>query len=273
VVASEETQGDAAKGEEGFDNTSSLQDALDGNVLPKTILKDAYDAMQLFHDKLVKEGELRGLIGPRDTTILWERHILNSAAVVPFVTEALQHQQVTTGVADLGSGGGFPGIVIASCLRDVPVTLIEPMERRIQWLSEVVDLLELDNVSLLRARAEELVPASIAHPGTPTEQQAVRFGNAEHEHRGASQPPAEYSQRFNVVSCRAVAPMRKLAPLALPLLVPGGQLVALKGRSAPQELAKALPMIKKAKGFRSRVLEAPVGEGLESTHVVIVEKR
>jgi 16S rRNA (guanine527-N7)-methyltransferase len=272
VVASEETQGDAGKGE-GFDSTSSLQDALDGNVLPKKILKDAYDAMQLFHDKLVQEGELRGLIGPRDTPILWERHILNSAAVVPFVTEALRRQQVTSGVADLGSGGGFPGIVIASCLRDVPVTLIEPMERRIQWLSEVVDLLELDNVTLLRARAEELVPASTAHPDTSTEQHTAHSGNAEHDHRGPSQPPAGSSQRFNVVTCRAVAPMRKLAPLALPLLVPGGQLVALKGRSAPQELAKALPMIKKAKGFRSRVLEAPVGEGLEPTHVVIVEKR
>jgi 16S rRNA (guanine527-N7)-methyltransferase len=78
---------------------------------------------------------------------------------------------------------------------------------------------------------------------------------------------------FSVVTCRAVAPMRKLAPLALPLLVPGGQLIALKGRTASIELEKAQSAIKKAKGIHAQVCEAAVGPGLEDTHVVIVSKR
>lgn len=271
MVASEDTLGENRRGE-GLVDPAMPIDALDGSDLPQRILQDAYESMRLFHDKLMKEGELRGLIGPRDTPILWERHILNSAAVVPFVQKALSRQHVTGGVADLGSGGGFPGIVIASCLRETPVTFIEPMERRIQWLSEVVDLLSLDNVTLLRARAED-VPLQKKTQGSEGSRRLTATANnaAQVDHDGRK--PDVCSSLFNVVTCRAVAPMRKLAPLALPLLVPGGQLVALKGRSAPQELEKAQGAIKKARGFRAEVIEAPVGEGLEATHVVTVDKR
>src|SRR5690606_8006167 len=107
-----------------------------------------YDQVAAFADKLRAEGELRGLIGPREVPRLWERHILNSAAVVPHLAQA-------GSVADVGSGAGLPGIVIAVMRPDVEVVLIEPMERRTAWLTEVSEDLGLTNVQVKRGRAEE----------------------------------------------------------------------------------------------------------------------
>lgn len=219
-----------------------MVDQLEGSPLLAQVLGDALEPLSLFHMKLEREGELRGLIGPRDVDILWERHILNSAAVVPFVTEALgaEDWKSTQGtLADVGSGGGFPGIIIAACLSQVDIALIEPMERRVEWLNEVVEELDLDNVSVVRARAEEV----------------------------------QQGEGFDVVTCRAVAPMRKLAGFTLPLVKHGGRLIALKGRSAQEEIDKGMKMILRAKGKNPRVVEAPVASGLEPTHVVIVDKK
>ena len=115
------------------DNTQETIDELENSPLLSEVLGDALDKCKMFHVKLQKEGLLRGLVGPRDMSILWERHILNSAAVVPFIKEAIKKSKKKS-IADVGSGGGFPGIVIAACLPDCDVTLIEPMERRVLWL-------------------------------------------------------------------------------------------------------------------------------------------
>lgn len=220
-----------------------MVDKLNGSPVLEQVLGDALRPLTMFHVKLEREGEPRGLIGPRDVDIIWERHILNSAAVVPFVVDALKggdRAEVAGHVADVGSGGGFPGVVIAACLPKVSVTLIEPMERRVEWLHEVVDELGLSNAHVVRARAEDV--------RTP--------------HGG-----------FDVVTCRAVAPMRKLVGFTMPLLRHGGRLVALKGRSAQQEIDGGMKMIQKAKGVNPRVVEAPVGPGLEPTHVVLVDRK
>lgn len=220
-----------------------MADELDGSPILQATLGDALPVLERFHAKLEAEGELKGLIGPRDVSILWERHILNSAAIVPFIKDALGEDRVEGrkkgSIADIGSGGGFPGIVVAAMIPNVPVTLVEPMERRVEWLQECVDEFGLGNVTVLRARAEE-VPVK---PG------------------------------FDVVTCRAVAPMTKLSGWTLPLVRPHGHLVALKGRSAQAEIDKAAKESRKNGGLNPRVYEAPVAEGLEPTHVVIVDKR
>jgi len=222
-----------------------MADELNGSPILKEVLGDALPKLEVFHAKLEQEGELRGLIGPRDVDIIWERHILNSAAIVPFIREATDGMRFKT-VADVGSGGGFPGIVAAACLPDHEFTLIEPMERRIEWLKECVDEMELGNVSIVRARSEEVIAA-------------LRKDRGMHP--------------YAVVTCRAVAPMTKLSGWTLPLLKPQGRLVALKGRSAQAEIDKASKMIAKYKGVRPRVVEAPVGPGLEPTHVVLVDRK
>jgi len=102
-----------------------------------------------FARMLEEEGELRGLLGPRDMERIWSRHLVNSAAVLDFLPRRGQ-------VLDIGSGAGLPGIVIAVCRPDLDVHLAEPMTRRCEWLADVVDALGLDNTTIHQARAEEL---------------------------------------------------------------------------------------------------------------------
>lgn len=230
---------------ETSESVEPVVDQLDGSPVLAEVLGDALGKLEVFHDKLMREGEPRGLIGPRDVPIVWERHILNSAAIVPFVVEATDGERFKT-VADIGSGGGFPGIVAAACLPDHRFTLIEPMERRVEWLRECVTEMGLENVTVMRARSEEVIAS-------------MRKNRGMHP--------------FAVVTCRAVAPMTKLSGWTLPLLKPHGRLVALKGRSAQAEIDKAAKEIAKRGGLRPRVVDAEVGPGLEPTHVVLVDKR
>ncbi|WEV46715.1 16S rRNA (guanine(527)-N(7))-methyltransferase RsmG [Bifidobacterium sp. ESL0690] len=228
-----------------MDTEIHTDEALEQSTLLQDIFGDVFPKMKVFKEKLAKEGEERGIIGPRDVDIIWERHILNSAAIVPFIESSTDGERFKT-VADVGTGGGFPGIVVAACLPDHEVTLIEPMERRVEWLDECVDELELGNVQVVRARAEEYIKAL---------------------KRDRSLHP------FAVVTSRAVAPMTKLSGWTFPLLKHGGQLIALKGRSASAEVRKAAKEIQKNGGRNPQVLEAPIADGFEPTHVVIVDKK
>jgi 16S rRNA (guanine527-N7)-methyltransferase len=190
-------------------------------------LGTAFPAVAAFHTMLADEGVLRGLIGPWEVPRLWERHLLNSAAVAPYLPSTGQ-------LVDVGSGAGLPGVVLAALLPEVEVVLVEPMERRVEWLTEVVGRLRLGNVVVRRGRAEEF--------------------------HGALEADA--------VTARAVAPLDRLARWTLPLLAPGGVLVALKGRQAAAEVDAARHVVRKLKGQPAEVLEAGTIDGLETTTVV-----
>jgi 16S rRNA (guanine527-N7)-methyltransferase len=144
----------------------------------------------------------RGLIGPRETARLWDRHLMNCAGVAELVPQR-------SSVIDLGSGAGLPGIVLAMLLPDSGVMLLEPMARRAAFLDECVQELALGNAEVRRARAEEMAGRLVA----------------------------------DVVTARAVAPMDRLAGLALGLVRPGGLVLAVKGAGAEQELAAARPVL------------------------------
>jgi len=147
---------------------------------------------------LTEQGPERGLIGPREVERLWERHLLNCALMVDGI-DALDHPATT--LADVGSGAGLPGVVIAIARPELQVTLIETMQRRTTWLQEVDAELGL-GIEVVRARAEEL-----------------------------------HGQRsFEVVTARAVAALDKLARWTLPLVADGGSLLAMKGSSAEGEV-------------------------------------
>ena len=188
----------------------------------------AFAGAERFAEMLAAEGELRGLVGPRELPRLWTRHIVNSAAVVPFLP-------ARGTVADVGSGAGFPGIVVALLRPDLEVVLIEIMERRIDWLGDVVDELDLDNVTLRRARAEEV------------------------------------RERFDVVTARAVANLTKLVRLTAPLLRQGGSLLALKGARAEAEAEAARHVVRKA-GLKPAIIHEVVTPGEELTKVVQVRR-
>lgn len=183
-------------------------------------------SLRTFTQKLAAEGELRGLIGPLELPRLWTRHVLNSALIAPIIGEGMR-------VADIGTGGGMPGLVLAIVRPDLHVRLIEPMERRCAWLSECIDDLGLDNAEVLRGRAEE------------------------------------YHDAFevDVVTARAVTALRKLIPLTVPLLKDGGETLFLKGTGVDAEIEAARKQISK---FKLRQVRVDVlGDGLlsETTRV------
>ncbi len=102
-----------------------------------------------YADLLATEGTLRGLIGPREVPRLWQRHLLNCAALADLIPEDAT-------VCDVGSGAGLPGLVLAIRRPDLRLTLVEPLLRRTTFLGEVVENLDLSNVEVLRTRADAL---------------------------------------------------------------------------------------------------------------------
>jgi 16S rRNA (guanine527-N7)-methyltransferase len=204
----------------------------------RTVFGGALPVLEAYAALLADAGVERGLIGPRETARLWERHLLNSAGPAGLLDAG-------STVVDLGSGAGLPGLVLAALRADVTFVLVEPLLRRSTFLTEAVGALALPNVEVCRARAEDL-----ARSGLP----------------GAGARPAD------AVVARAVAPLDRLAGWALPLLRPGGRLLALKGESAAAELAAATAAVRRAGGTAGQVVE--VGEAALHTaaRVVVVER-
>lgn len=179
-----------------------------------------------YTDNLATHGETLGLIGPLELPRLWSRHILNCALLAPLLTPGR--------VGDIGSGAGLPGIVLAIARPDVQFALIEPMERRVAWLEQQVSALELDNVEVFRARAED-----------------VRLYRA-----------------LDQVTSRAVSALKTLIPLSAPLVRDGGEIVALKGAGAEREIEAAEKAIRKYHLEGVEVIELGTEFGLEPTRVV-----
>ena len=109
----------------------------------------ALATLRLYADILASDGIDRGLIGPREVGRLWDRHLLNSAAIIDEVPPNAY-------LCDIGSGAGLPGLVLAIARPDIHVCLVEPLLRRASFLSEVADRMSLKNVEVIRSRAEEL---------------------------------------------------------------------------------------------------------------------
>ena len=189
------------------------------------------DVARAFTSNLVAQGEERGLIGPLELPRIWSRHILNCAIVAPLLKPGR--------VGDVGSGAGLPGLVLAIARPDVNFVLIEPMERRVAWLTEQVDELSLGNVSVVRDRAEDV---RLAEP-------------------------------LDQVTARAVSAFRKLIPLTAPLLRDGGELVLMKGAGAAAEVEAATKEMRKFRVHDVEVLT--LGEGVldDVTRVIRAQVR
>jgi 16S rRNA (guanine527-N7)-methyltransferase len=193
----------------------------------------AADRLAAYAELLATEGTLRGLIGPREVPRLWDRHLLNCA-----VLERLIPEEAT--VADIGTGAGLPGIVLALVRPDLQVALVEPLLRRTTFLQEAVEMLGCTNASVVRARAEDLTPA-----------------------RGGS-------VLYDVVASRAVAPLGKLAAWCLPLCAEGGLMLAMKGASAEEELASSEGELESLGAEEWHVHQLGVDELAQPTTVVSI---
>lgn len=180
----------------------------------RRVFSDALPTAEAFGALLATEATVRGLIGPREVPRLWDRHLLNCALVTDLVAPG-------SSVCDVGSGAGLPGLVMAIRRSDLQMTLVEPLLRRTRFLDEAVEALGLGNVTVVRARAEEL------------------HGN----------------EQFDVVTSRAVAPMDRLARWSLPLVRSGGLFLAMKGSSVQAELDAASAVIRTCRGRVEEIVE------------------
>jgi len=179
---------------------------------------DRIDVARQFTADLGLRGDELGLIGPLELPRLWSRHILNCALVAPLLKPGR--------VGDIGSGAGLPGLVLAIARPDVHMVLIEPMERRVDWLVSEAAELGLDNVTVIRARAEE------TRLDAPLDQ----------------------------VTARAVSSLSKLIPLTVPLVRSAGELLFMKGSRVTEELDAAAKVIRKAHLYDIEILV--LGEGI-----------
>ena len=188
------------------------------------VFPEASDALRAYAGWLAEADVERGLIGPREADRIWDRHLANCAALEELVPTGAS-------VIDIGSGAGLPGLVLAIVRPDLRVTLIEPLQRRCDFLAEVVADLGLA-VAIRRGRAQDV---------------AV--------------------ERADVVTARAVAPLAKLLTWALPLAAPGGVVLAMKGSSAQTEISQAGPQLA---GREADVLVCGAGYTQPPTTVVRV---
>lgn len=182
------------------------------------VFGERIDTARQFTADLAAWGEELGLIGPLELPRLWSRHIVNCGLVAPLLRPGR--------VGDIGSGAGLPGLVLAIARPDVTLILIEPMERRVEWLREESQRLGLTNVEVLRSRAED----------------------------------AKLSPWLDQATARAVSALSKLIPLTAPLVRSGGELLLLKGLSVGKEIEAAAKVIRKSR--LSDVEVMTLGEGL-----------
>jgi 16S rRNA (guanine527-N7)-methyltransferase len=161
---------------------------------------------------------------------LWDRHLLNCAVVA----ELLPERGV---LVDIGAGAGLPGVVLALLRPSVRVILLEPLLRRSVFLEECVAELGLANATVVRARAEEKAAAHI---------------------------------KADFATARAVAPLDRLVGWAAPLVRAGGELLAIKGQSADEEIVAARPVLSRLGVRSAEVLEVGHGRVVNATTVVRV---
>jgi 16S rRNA (guanine527-N7)-methyltransferase len=179
---------------------------------------DRMEVARAFTRDLAQYGEELGLIGPLEAERLWSRHVVNCVLMAPLLRPGR--------VGDVGSGAGLPGLVLAIARPDAHLVLIEPMERRTDWLTAESERLGLDNVRVLRGRAEDIRPEPL----------------------------------LDQVTARAVSALSKLVPLCAPLLKPGGEMLFMKGARVGDEVVAAEKALRKARIREPEVLV--LGEGI-----------
>ncbi len=201
---------------------------------PADLARELYGAqfplLNRYVDILGSTGVSWGLLGPREADRMWDRHILNSAALSGLIA-------AESAVADVGSGAGLPGIPLAVLRPDLRITLIEPLLRRSNFLTQTVEELQLaDRVEVVRSRAED------------------------------------HHQTYDVVVARALAPLARLIGWCNALRAPGGVILALKGSSVAAEVTAAKRELEAAR-LKAEVLKARAHRDVEPATVVRLSDR
>lgn len=189
---------------------------------------DQIELARGFAQRLAKDSETFGLLGPRELPRIWSRHVINSGLLAELVPDGSK-------VVDVGSGAGLPGIPMAIAQPMAQFTLVEPMERRANWLNQVVQDLGITNVRVLRARAEDVVETD-----------------------------------FDLATARAVAALDKLLKMLTPLIKDSREktVIAMKGSKAQEEIAEAAKRIAQLGYSQPEIITLGLNKAPETATVV-----
>ena len=174
-----------------------------------------------------KVMNLTAIEGERDTA---ELHFLDSAFLIK------DHDLKSASIADIGTGAGFPGLVLKILLPESKVLLVDSLDKRVRFLQEVCEELDLKDITCMHSRAEEL--------------------------------PKEYRGSFDLVTSRAVARMRVLSELCLPYVRQGGAFIAMKGPDCSEEIQEAANAIRKLGGKPAKIIDYTIPD-CDVTHSLV----
>lgn len=171
---------------------------------------EALERLEFLATCLIEENSRQNLISKPSENQIWQRHIADSAQLLRFVPRETWQNGKASGWLDLGTGAGFPGLVIAAIAPNLPVFLVESRRRRVEWLEQMVSEMGLKNCEVLGSRMETIDPFPV-----------------------------------EIISGRAFAPLEKLLRLSAPFSTAATRYLLPKGRSAAQELAQMPESTKK----------------------------
>ena len=194
----------------------------------KELFGNRIDLARGYAKRLASDSETFGLLGPRELPRIWSRHVINSGLLAELIPDGSK-------VVDVGSGAGLPGIPMAIAQPKAKFTLVEPMERRANWLKDVVTNLRIDNVEVLRARAEDVAETD-----------------------------------FDLATARAVAALDKLLKLLTPLIKDSKlkTIIAMKGSKAQKEIMDASKKLSALGYSQPEILTLGLNKAPETATVV-----
>lgn len=192
------------------------------------------ETLERFSSLLLEKNQVMNLTAITEPDAVAQLHLLDSAALLPFVD--------LTGktVVDVGTGAGFPGMPLRILKDDFDLTLLDSLGKRVNWLQEVCDELQLKRVACVHARAEEFA--------------------------------MQHREQFDIATSRAVAQLSILSELCLPLIKVGGQFAAMKSVDTEDEIAAAKSAIKTLGGHIVKVEDYTIPTSDVVHRLVIVEK-
>lgn len=198
--------------------------------------EDAISKMERFIDELLEKNQVMNLTAITEPKQVVGLHLLDSAAMCAFIPKEAKT------FIDVGTGAGFPGVPLKILKPELNVTLMDALEKRLTWLEEVAEDLELDGIETLHGRGEELTHQEM------------------------------YREKFDIATARAVADLRILAEIVLPFLKVGGRFLAMKSKTSDGEMELAEETIKVLGGVVTEVTDYKIPDMDVEHRVVVVEK-
>jgi len=197
-------------------------------ILPTPAMMERF---KLYHDFLMEKNQVMNLTAITEKEDVYKKHFLDSLYLVQTFSPGGKT------LLDVGSGAGFPSLPLKIVFPDLNVTIVDSLDKRIHFLSDLVGRLGLEGITLIHGRAEEL----------------------------------ENRNSYDLVTARAVARLPILTELCLPFVKIGGAFVAMKAPGYEEELREALPAFATLGGSLEKTIVYPLDE--ETDHVLIVVRK